>query len=90
MIQPLVLSVQARAAGGHQQGAVVGLRQTGQRFTSIVVPPVMGTIADSAGVSESFFVLGGFMLSLCIPLALIIRRVGRRRTLEGSFARAAD
>jgi hypothetical protein len=81
-----VLSVQARAAGRHQQGAVVGLRQTGQRFTSIVVPPIMGAIADRAGVSESFLVLGRFMLLLCIPLALIIRRVGRRRSLDGSLA----
>ena len=90
MIQPLVLSVQARAAGLHQQGAVVGLRQTGQRFTSIVVPPVMGTIADCSGVSESFLILGGFMLLLCIPLALIIRRVGRRRALDKSLAGATD
>ena len=90
VIQPLVLSVQARAAGRHQQGAVVGLRQTGQRFTSIVVPPIMGAIADSSGVSESFLILGGFMLLLCIPLALIIRRVGRRRSLDGSLAGATD
>jgi sugar phosphate permease len=62
VIQPLVLSVQARAAGRHQQGAVVGLRQTGQRFTSIVVPPIMGTIADRFGVSASFLLIGGFML----------------------------
>ena len=90
VIQPLVLSVQARAAGRHQQGAVVGLRQTGQRFTSIVIPPIMGGIADSAGVSESFLILGGFMLLLCIPLALIIRRVGRRRSLDGSLTGATD
>jgi MFS-type transporter involved in bile tolerance (Atg22 family) len=77
-----VLSVQARAAGRHQQGAVVGLRQTGQRFTSIVVPPIMGTIADRSGVSDSFLILGGFMLLLCIPLALIIRRVERQRSLD--------
>jgi MFS family permease len=81
-IQPLVLSVQARAAGRHQQGVVVGLRQTGQRFTSIVVPPIMGTIADRSGVSDSFLILGGFMLLLCIPLALIIRRVERQRSLD--------
>jgi MFS family permease len=80
VIQPLVLSVQARAAGRHQQGAVVGLRQTGQRFTSIVVPPIMGTIADRLGVSASFLLIGGFMLLLCISVALIIRRVGRRRS----------
>jgi MFS family permease len=90
VIQPLVLSVQARAAGRHQQGAVVGLRQTGQRFTSIVVPPLMGRIADSWGVGESFFILGGFMLLLCIPLALGIRRVGRRRPPDESLVRATD
>ena len=89
VIQPLVLSVQARAAGRHQQGAVVGLRQTGQRFTSIMVPPIMGAIADRSGVSSSFLVLGGFMLLLCIPLALMIRRVERRRPLE-SLVSATD
>ncbi len=90
VIQPLVLSVQARAAGRHQQGAVVGLRQTGQRFTSIVVPPIMGTIADRFGVSASFLLIGGFMLLLCILVALIIRRVGRRRSLDESLAGATD
>jgi hypothetical protein len=90
VIQPLVLSVQARAAGRHQQGAVVGLRQTGQRFTSIAIPPIMGVIADRSGVSESFLILGGFMLLLCVPLALIIHRVGRRRSHDESLAGATD
>ena len=89
VIQPLVLSVQARAAGRHQQGAVVGLRQTGQRFTSIV-PPITRAFADSSGVSESFLVLGAFMLLLCIPMALIIRRVGRRHSLDAPLAGATD
>jgi MFS family permease len=90
VIQPVVLSVQARAAGRHQQGAVVGLRQTGQRLTSIVIPPVMGGIADRCGVSESFFILGAFMLLLCVPLALIIRRIGQRGSLDESLAGAAE
>jgi MFS family permease len=90
VIQPLVLSVQARAAGRHQQGTVVGLRQTGQRFTSIVVPPITGAIADRCGVSVSFLILGGFMLLLCIPLALIIRRVDWRQSLDESLAGATD
>jgi sugar phosphate permease len=51
VIQPLVLSVQARAAGRHQQGAVIGLRQTCQRFTSIVVPPIMA-LSPTALASE--------------------------------------
>ena len=80
VIQPLVLSVQARAVGRHQQGAVVGLRQTGQRLISIAIPPIMGGIADRWGVSESFFILGALMLLLCFPLALIVRRVGRLRS----------
>jgi MFS family permease len=79
VIQPVVLSVQARAVGRHQQGAVVGLRQTGQRLTSIMIPPLMGGIADRWGVSESFIILGALMLLLCMPLALIIRRMGRLR-----------
>jgi fucose permease len=86
----LVLSVQARAAGRHQQGAVVGLRQTGQRFMSIVVPPIMGTIADRFGVSASFLLIGGVMLLLCISMALVIRRGGRRLSLDESLAGATD
>jgi hypothetical protein len=54
VIQPVVLSVQARAAGRHQEGAVAGLRRTGQRLTSIVIPPLMGGIADRWSVGESF------------------------------------
>lgn len=84
VIQPLVLSVQARTVGRHQQGAVVGLRQTGQRLTSILIPPIMGGIADRWGVSESFFILGALMLLLCAPVALVIRRIGRRPAPEPS------
>jgi len=82
VIQPVVLSVQARAVGRHQQGAVVGLRQTGQRLTSILIPPLMGAIADHWGVSQSFFILGAFMLLLCVPVALAIRRIGRFRSAD--------
>src|SRR5260370_41546494 len=46
VIQPVILSVQARAGGRHQQSAVVGLGQTGQRLTLILDPPVMGGVAD--------------------------------------------
>jgi predicted MFS family arabinose efflux permease len=77
VIQPLMLSVQARAVGRHQQGAVVGLRQTGQRLSSIIVPPLMGGIADRWGTSESFLILGAIGLSVCLPLALVIRRASR-------------
>jgi MFS family permease len=74
VIQPVILSVQARVVGRHQQGAVVGLRQTGQRLTSILIPPLVGWIADRRGASESFVIFGAFMMLLTIPLALITRR----------------
>jgi MFS family permease len=90
VIQPVILSVQARAVGRHQQGAVVGLRQTGQRLTSIVIPPLMGAIADHWGVSESFFVLGAPMLLLCVPLALLTRRALRSATRSKAEPTLAD
>jgi fucose permease len=61
---------------------VVGLRQTGQRLTSILIPPLMGGIADRWGVSQSFFILGAFMLLLCVPAALVIRRIRRFRSAD--------
>jgi len=73
VIQPVILSVQARAVGRHQQGAVVGLRQTGQRLSSILIPPLMGGLADRFGTSHSFLIYAAFMLPLCGLLALIIR-----------------
>ena len=66
----------------------MGLRQTGQRLTSILIPPLMGGIADRYGVSESFFILGGLMLLLCLPLALIVRRVAQVRSPKLSDLRA--
>ena len=90
VIQPVILSVQARAVGRHQQGAVVGLRQTGQRLTSIVIPPLMGGIADHWGVSESFFILGALMLLLCVPLALLTRRAVRSASRSKAAATLAD
>jgi MFS family permease len=74
VIQPVILSVQARAVGRHRQGAVVGLRQTGQRLTSILVPPVIGAVADRWGAGESFVIFGAFLLLLSIPLGLCSRR----------------
>jgi len=90
VIQPVILSVQARAVGRHQQGAVVGLRQTGQRLTSIVIPPLMGGIADHWGVSESFLILGALMLLLCLPLALLTRRAVRSAARSKAEPTLAD
>jgi MFS family permease len=82
VIQPVILSVQARAVGRHQQGAVVGLRQTGQRLSSILIPPLVGGLADRFGTGQSFLIYGAVMLPLCGLLALVIGRAGAVRRVE--------
>jgi MFS family permease len=77
VIQPVMFSVQARAVGRHQQGSVVGLRQTMTRAAAIVVPPLMGAIADRWGLAESFLILGALLVVLCLPLAVLARRAER-------------
>ncbi|HZK91339.1 MAG TPA: MFS transporter [Stellaceae bacterium] len=74
VVQPMMFSVQAKAVGPHRQGAVVGLRQTMNRLAAIVIPPVMGFIADGWGASASFVILGICLMLLCAPVARITRR----------------
>ena len=74
VVQPMMFSVQAKAVGRYRQGSVVGLRQTMNRLAAIVIPPVMGAIADWWGATESFVVLGVFLLLACAPIVRITRR----------------
>ena len=74
VVQPMMFSVQAKAVGRYRQGSVVGLRQTLNRLSAIVVPPIMGIIADGWGATASFVVLGGFLLLACVPILQITRR----------------
>lgn len=74
VVQPMMFSVQAKAVGRYRQGSVVGLRQTMNRLSAIIVPPIMGLIADWWGATESFVVLGTFLLLMCLPIIRITRR----------------
>jgi MFS family permease len=74
VVQPMMFSVQAKAVGRYRQGSVVGLRQTMNRLAAIVIPPIMGLIADWWGATESFVVLGVFLLLACVPIVRITRR----------------
>ena len=68
VVQPMMFSVQAKAVGPYRQGAVVGLRQTMNRLAAIIIPPVMGVIADAWGTTASFVIR--------IVLALFLGRGG--------------
>ncbi len=78
--QPVLFGIQARAAGPHRQGATVALRVTINRAVSIVVPPVMGIIADTAGIETSFYVLGGFFLTLTLGLGVVAHFVPEHKS----------
>jgi MFS family permease len=82
VVQPMMFSVQAKAVGRYRQGAVVGLRQTMNRLSSIVIPPVMGVIADWWSASASFVVLGAFLLLLCLPIVRLTRRAAQTAIVE--------
>lgn len=78
--QPVLFGIQARAAGPHRQGATVALRVTVNRLVSMVLPPVMGIIADTLGIEASFYVLGGVLLAMTAVLGLAIRLLPADRT----------
>jgi MFS family permease len=82
VVQPMMFSVQAKAVGRYRQGSVVGLRQTMNRLSAIIVPPIMGAFADWWGATQSFVVLGAFLLLLCLPIIRITRRAAETPLAE--------
>src|SRR5262249_19082520 len=77
VVQPMMFSVQAKAVGPYRQGSVVGLRQTMNRLAAILMPPVVGAIADHWGAGQSFVILGTVLIILCAPVTFITRRTAR-------------
>ena len=57
------------------------LRQT-NRLAAIVIPRLVGSIADHWGAGRSFVILGAVLIVLCAPVALITRRVARTATSQ--------
>src|ERR1700747_2003175 len=82
VVQPMMFSVQAKAVGPHRQGSVVGLRQSMNRLAAIVIPPLVGSIADRWGAGRSFVILGAVLIVLCAPVTLITRRAARTATSQ--------
>ena len=71
--QPVLFSIQARAAGPRRQGAMVALRVTVNRLVSIVLPPILGIIADAAGIEVSFYILGLVLVAATMGLWIAVR-----------------
>lgn len=80
LTQPVMFGVLARAVDSSVQGASIGLRTTSNRLSAVLVPFVMGFVADRVGIENSFYVCGGFLIACCIVAALFIRRIPDFRT----------
>ena len=73
--QPVMFSILSRAVGANEQGMSIGLRTTANRLATMIVPVIMGVIADTIGLEASFIIVGGFLVLSCALLGLIIRRI---------------
>ena len=76
--QPLMISIMAAATEPGSQGMTVGLRTTLNRAASVLVPVVMGLVADEVGLETSFYVIGGFLIVCCLGTGLMLLRAARR------------
>ena len=72
--QPVMFSILSRAVGADEQGMSIGLRTTANRLATMIVPVIMGAIADTIGLEESFIIVGGFLVLSCALVGLIVRR----------------
>ncbi|MEC7488478.1 MAG: MFS transporter [Pseudomonadota bacterium] len=72
--QPLMISTMARAAPKDGQGKMVGLRTTANRAASTIVPIAMGGLVEIIGLEESFYVLGGLMVTACFGIWVFMLR----------------
>jgi len=80
LTQPVLFGVLARAVDSSVQGAAIGLRTTSNRIASVVVPFVMGFVADLVGIENSFYVCGSVLIVCCVVVALFVRRIPDFRT----------
>ena len=55
---PTLLTLLSKAVGEGDQGKSVGLRTSFNRLGSLIIPILMGAIAEGMGIQTSFFVVG--------------------------------
>ena len=59
---PLIFDLLSQGVPAGQQGVVAGLRATANRLAAFLLPVAMGVIAEFAGVSSAFAVVGVLLL----------------------------
>ena len=62
--QPIMFTYLSRAVGMNEQATSIGLRTTVNRLAALILPVVMGAVAETWGVGPSFLIMGGALLAL--------------------------
>jgi MFS family permease len=71
---PILASVQSKTAGKDYQGAIVGLRLSVNRVTTVVLPPIVGAMADLWGMEAGFVAGGGILIAGVLAMSLYVAR----------------
>lgn len=71
---PLMMSIASRAVGQDLQGRVAALRISFNRLGSLLVPLVMGMVAEFFGLEAAFYVVGLFGVGFIGILAIWVSR----------------
>ena len=74
--QPIMFCMLSQAVGPEAQGAAVGLRNTVNRLSSMILPVAMGGVASLWGMDASFYLTGAILLMSCAALAIAVRWKG--------------
>lgn len=70
--QPVMYTILSRAVSKEAQATSIGLRQTGNRLAALILPILMGAIAEVWGLYATFFVTGALLLVVCAGMGLWI------------------
>ncbi|MEE8563778.1 MAG: MFS transporter, partial [Alphaproteobacteria bacterium] len=74
LLHPATFSVISRALDAESQARGVALRTTGNRLGAVVLPVVMGFVAEAVGVAASFVIIGGGLLLMVAVIAVLVAR----------------
>ena len=73
-LHPATFSVISRALDSQSQARGVALRTTGNRLGAILLPIIMGFVAEAVGVAASFVIIGGGLLLMVAVIAVLVAR----------------
>ena len=68
--QPIMFTYLSRAVSMREQATSIGLRTTVNRLAALILPVVMGAVAETWGVGPSFLIMGGVLLALLAGVVL--------------------